>query len=166
MQSAIQSQYLATLEMLKQAIIQCPDVLWNDENDKNRFWLLAYHAIFYTHLYVQPSESDFVPWEKGRPNVQFMGGSLPWPPHTKIEVGEPYTKEDILEYLAFCEAQVREVVPTLDMDAKSGFDWIPLNKLELQFYTIRHLQQHTGELCERLWATYQLEVGWVGFKHV
>ena len=158
---AIQSQYLATLEMLKQAILHCPDALWNDEHDKNRFWLVSYHAIFYTHLYLQPTESDFVPWEKGRPHIQFMS-TLPWPPHEKVEIGESYTKEEILEYLALCEQQIKEQIPLLDLDAASGFDWIPLNKMELQFYNIRHLQHHTGELCERLWATNQIEVRWFG----
>jgi len=27
----------------------------------------------------------------------------------------------------------------------SGFDWLPFDKLELQFYNIRHIMQHTGE---------------------
>ena len=157
----IQSQYLAALEMLKQAILKCPEELWNDERDQNRFWLLAYHAIFYTHLYLQPTGAEFTPWEKGRENVQFMG-RLPWPPHEAVEIGEPYSKEEILEYLALCEEQVKIQTPRLDSDAPSGFDWIPHNKLELQLYNIRHLQQHTGELCERLWATHQIEVRWVG----
>jgi hypothetical protein len=161
---AIQSQYLAALKMLRRAIVQCPASLWNEETDKNRFWLLAYHAIFYTHLYLQPTENDFIPWEKARQNLNFMG-TLPWPSHEKVEIGEPYTKEEILEYLALGEEQVKIQTLNLALEAPSGFDWIPLNKLELQFYTIRHVQQHTGELCERLWARHRIETGWVGKKH-
>jgi hypothetical protein len=36
--------------------------------------------------------------------------------------------------------------------------------LELQFYTIRHIQQHTGELMERLGSRADLEINWVGIK--
>ena len=108
--AAVQSQYLAALAMLKDAIVQCPDSLWDDDNDQNRFWLVAYHAIFYTHLYLQPTESDFVPWEKGRPHLQFMG-ALPWPPHEKVDHGQPYSKDDLLAYLALCEEQVKEKTP-------------------------------------------------------
>ena len=35
--------------------------------------------------------------EKLRPNYNFMG-TLPWPPHDKPEIDEPYTREEILEY--------------------------------------------------------------------
>ncbi|MEZ4515671.1 MAG: hypothetical protein R3C44_02140 [Chloroflexota bacterium] len=38
---------------------------------------MVYHALFYTHLYVYPTEADFVPWEKRRPDIQFMGHT-PW----------------------------------------------------------------------------------------
>ena len=60
----IRSQYQATLEMLNQAIVQCPEDLWVDTKFTNQFWQIAYHALFYTHLYLQPSEDDFIPWEK------------------------------------------------------------------------------------------------------
>jgi hypothetical protein len=50
------------------------------------------------------------------------------------------------------------------LEAESGFYWLPFDKLELQFYNIRYLQQHTGELCERLGAHGELQVQWVGMK--
>jgi hypothetical protein len=34
--------------------------------------------------------------------------------------------------------------------------------LELHFYDIRHLQQHTGELSERLGSQGEIMVEWVG----
>ena len=47
----IQSQYHATLDMLEEAIRACPEDLWTDPGFKNTFWHVAYHAIFYTHLF-------------------------------------------------------------------------------------------------------------------
>jgi hypothetical protein len=148
-QQIIQSQYLATLAMLKQAIEKCPDAMWNDPADKNRFWHVAYHALFYTHLYLQPTEQDFRPWPKQRKA------------HDLSQTANPYSKAEILEYLALCQQQVAELVPQLNLDAESGFDWLPFNKAELQIYNIRHLQQHAGELMERLGARAGLDVDWV-----
>ncbi|MCP4427112.1 MAG: DinB family protein [Chloroflexi bacterium] len=161
MKKDIQSQYLAALAMLEKAIASCPDALWDNPADKNRFWHVAFHAIFYTHLYIQPVEKDFVAWVKHRENYEFMG-PLPWPPHDTPEIGEPYSKADLLEYVTFCHEEIGEKTAVLDFTAaESGFHWIPLNKLELQFYNIRHLQHHTGELCDRLGAA-GIDVEWIG----
>ena len=48
--SVIQSQYLAALAMLKQAIVKCPPALWNDPGDRDAAWFKAYHALYYAHL--------------------------------------------------------------------------------------------------------------------
>ena len=66
----ITSQYMAALEMLAQAITQCPAQLWAYSIDQNQFWHVAYHALFYTHLYLQPTEDDFRPWEKHLAGLQ------------------------------------------------------------------------------------------------
>jgi hypothetical protein len=163
MKEIIKSQYHASLEMLRQAIVKCPESLWQNPEYQNPFWHLAYHAIFYTHLYLHPTADDFAPWQRHREEYEFMG-PLPWPPHKEPEIGEPYTREDVLAYHELCRAQVDELVASLELDAESGFFWLPFSKLELQFYNIRHLQQHTGELCERLGATGEIEVGWVAMR--
>lgn len=159
----ITSQFLAALEMLKQTIERCPVAIWNDPVDKTKFWHIAYHALFYTHLYLSDTEAHFTPWPKHRKEYQFMG-QTPWPPHAPPQIGEPYDRESVLEYLAFCQQHVVERVPRLDLEAASGFPWLPFGKLELQFYNIRHLQQHTGELMERLGTRAQIDVDWVGMK--
>ena len=84
----ISSQYLASLEMLKQTITRCPESIWNSPADKTKFWHIAYHALFYTHLYLQDTEKDFTPWRLHRPEYQFLG-QLPWPPHAAPKIGEP-----------------------------------------------------------------------------
>lgn len=157
----IQSQYFAALEMLKQAVDACPEDLWNAPEDRNKSWHIAYHALFYTHLYLQGAEKDFKPWEYHRDEYQFMG-PMPWPPHDLPRIGEPYTREDVLAYLAFVREQVQECLPTLDLEADSGFEWLPFGKLELQFYNIRHLQQHAAELYERLGARAGIDMDWIG----
>jgi|WetSurMetagenome_2_1015567.scaffolds.fasta_scaffold175542_2 hypothetical protein len=157
-------QYYAALEMLRLAVTKCPDILWDDPNDKNKFWHIAFHTLFYTHLYLQVSESQFVPWAKQRKDYQFLG-RLPWPPHEQVVIGEPYTKEEVLEYLELCRAQAREMLALTDWEAEtSGFSWLPFGKLDLQLYNLRHIQHHTGELMERLGTRAGIDVDWVWKK--
>jgi hypothetical protein len=160
---AIKSQYLASLEMLRQTIAKCPESVWDDPEHKNRFWHIAYHVLFYTHLYLQEAEKDFAPWAKHRSQYHLLGPT-PWPPYSEPEIGDPYNQAEILEYLALCQQQVEEKVASLDPDAESGFDWLPFSKLELHVYNIRHIQHHVGELTGRLGAKEAIEVEWVGMK--
>jgi DinB superfamily len=157
----IQSQYLAALGMLKQAVVKCPPELWNAPEDRNKFWHVVYHALFYVHLYLQDTEKDFRLWEGHRTEYQFMG-QVPWPPRDPPKIGNPYTREEMLAYYDFVVRQVRERVPVLDLETASGFDWLLFGKLELQLYNIRHLQQHAGELYERLGAKAGIDLDWVG----
>jgi predicted enzyme related to lactoylglutathione lyase len=159
----IRSQYRATLAMLAQAVEKCPPEMWDDPQDRNKFWHVAYHALFYTHLYLHPVAQDFVPWSQHRPEYEFMG-PLPWPPHKQPEIGEPYTRQQVLAFYEFCLDYVDQKVPVLDLAADSGFDWLPFSKLELQFYNLRHLQQHTGELMERLGSRAGIDVDWQGSR--
>jgi hypothetical protein len=144
----IQSQYLAALGMLKQVIEKCPQSLWYDQNQKFKFWSKAYHTVFFVHLYLQNAEKDFVEWEK----------------HHDPDGDIPFTKDEVLEYLAFAEKQVMEHIPVTDLEAESGFHWYPVSKLELQFINIRHVQQHTGELYECLGTRKNIELPWIGYN--
>lgn len=153
-------QYRASLEMLGQAIAQCPESLWVAMAYPNRFWHIAYHALFFTHLYLQASESEFRPWAKHRQNYQFLG-PLPWPPHERPKIEAPYDKDEILEYQQLCRREIDARVPLVDLHAASGFHWLPFSKLELQLYNIRHLQHHAGQLVDRLRTAGDICVNWV-----
>jgi hypothetical protein len=148
-QSAIQSQYLSALAMLKQAIVKCPESIWDAPQDKDRSWFKAYHALYYAHLYLQPTRREFVRWRG----------------HGKPISTRPLSKEEVLEYLAFVEQEVVRRIPLTDLDAESGFRNIRVGKLELQFVNIRHIQQHTGELYERLGARRNIKLDWAERRH-
>lgn len=160
MHAAVLSQMRAALAMLRQAVEGCPDSLWSDPADRNAFWHITYHALFYTHLYLQVDADHFQPWPHHRAGYngldlsRFSAEQLPL---------TPYSKDEILTYLAFVEEQAITLLPTLDLTLPdSGFSWYPISKLEMQFVNIRHLSGHVGELCERLYQRAQGEVRWVG----
>ena len=145
----IQSQYLAALAMLKQAIAKCPPALWDAPADKDKSWFIAYHALYDTHLYLQPARKDFVRWRK----------------HGKPISTAALSKEEVLEYLAFVEQEVARRVPATDLAAESGFHGFHMYKLELQLVTIRHIQQHAGELYERLGSRRNVKLAWAEHRH-
>lgn len=157
---AVNSQFLAALAMLEQTIQRCPPDLWVDPQAKDQFWQIAYHALFYTHLYLQESEATFRPWAKYRKDYHFLG-PIPWEGNRMPEIEEPYTQAEVLDYLAFCRNEGQSRLAKTDFAAPSGFEWLPFSKLELQIYLIRHLQQHTGELGARL-SGCDIEIGWIG----
>jgi hypothetical protein len=148
-QRVIQSQYLSALAMLKQAIVKCPRAMWDAPQDKDRCWFKAYHALYYAHLYLQATRKDFVRWRG----------------HGKPSSSHPLSKEEVLEYLAFVEQEVIRRVPVTDLEADSGFHGIRVDKLELQFVNIRHIQQHTGELYERLGGRRNITLDWAERRH-
>lgn len=151
----IQRQYHATLSMLGNSIKNCPADLWNKGSHKNKYWHIAFHTLFYTHLYLANSVEDFKPWEKQRKGYQYL----------KPKQAEPlqaYSQDELLDYLGLCHKEVDTKVPLLDLDALSGFEWLPFTKLELQFYTIRHIAHHTGQLIDRLREEADLSSDWVG----
>lgn len=148
--SILISQYLASLEMLKQVILQCPESVWNAPQDTNKFWHTAYHALYFVDEYLQYPPQGITPWRKHRPGWE----DFPAPPG-----GEYHDKDTLLEYLAYCQQQVREILPGMDLAAGEAHG--PLSMLELQIYSIRHTMQHVGELLERLGSRTGAQIAWV-----
>ena len=158
---AIASQFHSNLKMLGKAIELCPASLWLAASDAspNRTWHIAYHALFYTHFYMAPSDAAFVAWPHHRTDYNFLGENH-WKPGFKPQIDQPYTQAEMLEYLDFCHAEVDRQTAILDPHAPSGFSWLPFNKLELQFYSLRHLAHHTGQISERLRSHAGLGLPW------
>ena len=163
MKEIIKSQYRAALAILGDAIEKCPDALWAEKHVAQPVWHIAYHALYFTHLYLQVRGEDFVPWAKHRETYEFFE-SLPWAPDQPLTFDEPYTKTELLEYLALCQVEVEAKVDAADLDGDSGFPWLPMNKLELLLYNIRHLQHHTGQLDDRLRVKAGIGIQWIGTK--
>ena len=148
--------------MLKQAIEQCRDDLWTGDDYPIAFWRVAYHTLFFTHLYLQVDEKAFSPWEHHRDEYQFLA-ELPWPPHRQPKIGEAYTKAQMLEYWSLCDAMIDGAVDRFDLDAQEcGFPWYKLPKLDHQINNIRHIQHHAALLGGRLRLTAGTDIPWVG----
>jgi hypothetical protein len=164
-QTALKSQYHASLEMLQEAINRCPDELWLDTTPVNAFWQVAYHALFYVHMYLQPNLESFKPWAEHQKDVQYQNG-FPGPAKEGSPlplIPEPYTKAQVQAFLDICNGMVDSAIDTFDLlEPKSGFPWYTCTKLEHQIISIRHLQHHTAQLGDRLRGSIGSGLTWLG----
>jgi hypothetical protein len=154
LQSAMQSQYHACLRMLWTAIRRCPDDLWTSRHGHaNPYWRIAYHTLFYTHLYLQANNRIFRPWEHHQRGIQHMER---WRKTWRV-----YSKAEVLAYWRICESMIDDAVDALDLTApQSGFSWYKIPKLEHQIVNIRHIQYHEAQLADRLREAIGAGVGW------
>jgi len=162
---ALKSQYLASLNMLRETIEKCPEDLWYSKEYTNAFWQLSYHTLYFAHLYLADHLDNFVPWAQHQENNQYPD-AIPGPSDTESKLPllpEPYTKAQILEYLDFCKKILPEAIDKMDLQSsESGFTWYKIPKLEHQFVNLRHIQHGAAQLADRLRKELDIGIRWVG----
>jgi DinB superfamily len=150
LRAVLKNQYHAALAMLREAVERCPAEEWSDTGHKNAFWQLAYHTLFFAHLYLQQNEASFRRWHGQHGGDDGISA-------------DPYTQEQVLDYLDTCDAMVDSAVDVLDLDSlESGFAWYSMSKLEHQLVNIRHIQHHAAQLADRLRSAADIGIRWVG----
>jgi hypothetical protein len=155
---ALEGQYRAAFAMIRQCFEKCPDEVWAAGKHPRAFWRIAYHTLFYTHLYLMPNEAAFQPWEKHVAHARIL-----W---DDDETGVPptdllYSQGDLLDYLTHIENHLSGWLAVLDLDSQeSGFSWYNIPKLDLQFVNLRHVGIHLGQLQELLYAV-DIDLDWV-----
>lgn len=154
------AQLRAALAMLRSTIEACPEELWNRESDHNRFWALAYHTLYFAHLYLSSSEDAFVPWErKVKGKAGFGRTDLgDW---TELTPADTYAKADVLAYCDHVDGLVHSLVASTPFDAPSGFSWLPSTRGEAHLDNLRHIQHHAGQLAERLRQAADAGTQWI-----
>jgi len=165
LRTTLKSQYHAALAMLRQAVERCPAEAWLDDAQTNSIWQIAYHTLFFTHLYMQIDESAFVPWEQHQFDVQYpdcipgpydAGNPLPLLP-------PPYTQEQVLAYCDFCDLMADGAIDAMDIHSPaSGFSWYEVSKLEHQIINIRHIQHGAAQIADRVRAAADVGIDWYG----
>lgn len=134
-------QFGAAIDMLGDAINLCPDhlwtcVVWKDPDDERygQFWFIAYHTLLWLDLYLTGAMDGFTP------PSPFIRGALP---------EQPYTKDQIIAYLGVCRNKCHSTLEGLtDKRAQQRcvFEWMEPSFLELQLYSMRHVQEHAAQL--------------------
>lgn len=162
--AALKGQYRAGLAMHRDAVERCGDELWLDRGPANAFWQVAYHTLYFTHLYLCGQEADFRPWAEHQGEVQhedaIAGADDPANPLPLLP--EPYTRAQVLAYGRHLDGLVDGMVDALDLRRPdSGFWWYDMPKLEHQLLNVRHLGHHAAQLADRVRAAQGVGVRWV-----
>lgn len=143
-------QFGASIDMLGEALRDCPDelwdgALWGDQADQwvaagfSKFWYLGYHALFWLDLYLTGAEEGFAPPEPFD-LVEMQPGEAP---------PRMYTREELLRYLEYCRRKCQQTIEALTVETASRlcrFPWGELPYAELQLYNLRHVQEHGAQL--------------------
>ena len=162
---AMKEQYHAGLAMLAECVEKCPESMWLEGEHPRAFWRIAFHAAFFTHLYLGQNDETFQPWPDRREGIHHRLWHDPAQiePYELPEDAECYGRNEILAYIRFVDGLVDPTVDQLDLDSgETGFSWYPnMSKLSHDLMNLRHIQGHVGQLSELLMAR-GIDTDWVG----
>ncbi len=138
-------QYGAAIDTLDDVIRACPEELWRGRlwdgpAARPEFWYVAYHTIFWIDVYLYGTEIGFLPPSPFALIEQDDEGPYP---------DRPYTKEELLAYLAACRRKCRTTIEALTDETAfrlCEFPWGEVTFAELMLYTMRHVQEHAAHL--------------------
>lgn len=167
LRTILRSQYHAAMAMLRDAIVKCPDDLWHSPPGPAPCWGVAYHALFFAHAYVSQDQASFRPWDHHQPDVQNPDGIAgpADPASAQPLLPTPYTKQQLLDYWALCDARIDAELDAMDLSrTESGFWRYPIPKLEHQLVNLRHIQHHAAQLAARIRAHADVGIDWVGAR--
>lgn len=145
----------AAIDMLKNAIIACPDELWKNEK---RFFYLSYHTVIFLDYYSTNPVKNFQP---GLPYTIINQDSLPEDAVDDVIPDLFYSKEEFLACLSSVRGKCKNLV-TLQPAQLLQERWITADEinmhglcppivenysvLEILFYNFRHVQHHVAQL--------------------
>ena len=153
--SSVWQQFGAAIDMLDDSLLACPDELWSNRSENPVFWYIAYHTLFWLDLYLSGSAEGFAP------PAQFTLDELD--PNAVLP-DQPYSKDDLHAYLVHCRQKCQATIEGLSDDQATRpyrFRWGDMSFFELLLYTMRHVQEHGGQLSLILGQKTGWEARWV-----
>jgi len=136
----ISHQFGASIDMIERAIDACPEALWSDRTQNPEYWYVTFHTLFWLDLYVGGTVQGFTPPAPFSLDELDPAGIIP---------SEPYSKQQLRDYLSHCRKKLRQSLESLTPE-KAGercmVEWIDASYSELLLYTMRHVQHHAGQL--------------------
>lgn len=151
----IWQQFGASIDMLENALLACPDDLWGDRSEQPEYWYLVYHTLFWLDLYLYGSVEKFSPPAPFTLDELDPAGLMP---------DRVYAKDELKTYLRHCRRKCRATIESLT-DEKANelcsFGWGEVSFAELLLYNMRHVQHHTAQLNLILRQKVDSAPGWV-----
>lgn len=148
-------QFGATIDMIENAMLACPERLWSDRSKQPEFWYTVYHALFWLDCYLSNSLEGFAPPAPFTLDELDERGLLP---------ERVYAKDELHAYLEHGRKKCRATIEALTDDKarqRCGFEWLDINVAELLLYNMRHVQHHAAQLNLILRQTIDSAPRWV-----
>lgn len=148
LKTSIWRQFGAAIDYLAATLNAYPDDLWTASlwhpgdapPERAQVWYVAYHTLFWIDCYLTGTEDGFLPPAPFMLIEQDETGPIP---------DRPYTKAELLPYVALCRQRCYDTIQSLSDEALARwctFGWGDLSFLELLLYNMRHVQEHTGQM--------------------
>ncbi len=151
----IWQQFGAAIDMLENAMRECPDELWGDRSRRPEYWYIAYHTIFFLDFYMSETDEGFTPPAPFTLSELDPAGVMP---------DRVYTKDELLAYLEHGRKKCRAKIDTMT-EEQVGQDCGTLRPgitvAELLLYSMRHVQHHAAQLNLLLRQTINAAPRWV-----
>ncbi len=146
--TALWQQFGAAIDMLENALVACPETLWqghlwidSEGPHYGTFWDITYHTLYWLDLYLTGGSVEAftppAPFQKRSDDV------LPT---------RPYTSDELHTYLKHLRQKCQSTITALS-DGQGHqpfhFPWDsehPISYFELLLYTLRHVQEHAAQL--------------------
>jgi hypothetical protein len=156
-------QYEASLSTLNLAIARCPDASWNGPVAKWKFCQAAFHTVFFSDVYLQPSD-DIEALKRQPFHIEHKGVFRDYEEMEDRQQVLLYDKPFVLSYLLNVRRKAQETIARESADilaGPSGFHWRKCSRAELHVYNIRHIQHHAAQLSLRLRLDANVDIPWV-----
>ena len=140
LKTIIWQQFGASIDMLENAMLACPEVLWGDRSQRPEFWYVVLHTLFFLDLYLSASDVCFSPPAPFTLDEMDERGILP---------DRVYTKEELQMYLNHGREKCRTTIAAMTEEMgknRCGFSWLDVSGAEVLLYNMRHIQHHAGQL--------------------
>ena len=130
-------QFGASIDMLENALILCPDELWNTEA---QFWYNAYHCLFYLDYYLTLEPDKFAPPSPFTLSEFDPAGAMP---------DQVYSKAVLLAYLQANRKKCHDLIESMTTEIaykRSVNGYKNYSVIEILLYNMRHVQHHAAQL--------------------
>lgn len=144
MKAILTRQFEASLCMMNDCLVKCPDEHWDAAIARYPFWQVAYHTLCFVDLYLSPTKEAFT-FRAIHP-----GG---WREFDDEYPSRRFERPELTEYLAVCRQKAIDILASEtaeSLQGPSGFTWLKFPRVEAHIYNIRHIQHHTGQLAAYL----------------
>lgn len=136
MKEILWHQFGASIDMLENAVVACPDELWDTPS---QFWYNAYHTLFYLDYYLSEEPDNFMPPAPFTLS-EFDADGFP---------DRVYSKEELLKYLEHGRQKCHDLLAGFTEEkaaARFKNDRRDYSMLEMILYNMRHVQHHAAQL--------------------